>query len=137
MPSWTEMDLSWISAQQVAPAQNGGLWGNLLDWITSRGTAGSAIVAAIVALERDDFSLSRHPALPLCFSMIFSENRRHFSGSCFRAVLPREGGGAYPASGRQEGDPTASGSWAIYGSACQCAGGRGVPRNHVIPRRCA
>ena len=50
MPSWTEMDLSWISAQQVAPAQNGGLWGNLLDWITSRGTAGSAIVAAIVAL---------------------------------------------------------------------------------------
>jgi hypothetical protein len=26
-------------------------------------------------LERDDFSSSRHPALPLCLSMIFSENR--------------------------------------------------------------
>ena len=27
------------------------------------------------ASERDDFSSSRHPALPLCLSMIFSENR--------------------------------------------------------------
>jgi hypothetical protein len=27
------------------------------------------------AVERDDFSSSRHPALPLCLSMIFSENR--------------------------------------------------------------
>src|SRR3954453_18367537 len=26
-------------------------------------------------LERDDVSSSRHPALPLCLSMIFSENR--------------------------------------------------------------
>jgi len=26
-------------------------------------------------LERDDLSSSRHPALPLCLSMIFSENR--------------------------------------------------------------
>src|ERR1700737_2039006 len=27
------------------------------------------------ALERDDFSSNRHPALLLCLSMIFSENR--------------------------------------------------------------
>ena len=27
------------------------------------------------ALERDDFSSRSHPALPLCLSMIFSENR--------------------------------------------------------------
>jgi hypothetical protein len=27
------------------------------------------------ALARDDFSSRRHPALPLCSSMIFSENR--------------------------------------------------------------
>ena len=27
------------------------------------------------AVERDDFSSSRHPALPLCLSMIFTENR--------------------------------------------------------------
>ena len=27
------------------------------------------------ALERDDFSSNRHPALAFCFSMIFSENR--------------------------------------------------------------
>src|SRR5262245_10926965 len=27
------------------------------------------------ALERDDFSLNRHPALASCLSMIFSENR--------------------------------------------------------------
>jgi hypothetical protein len=27
-------------------------------------------------LERDDFSSNRHPALSLCLSMIFSENRR-------------------------------------------------------------
>jgi hypothetical protein len=26
-------------------------------------------------LERDDFSSSRHPALPVCLGMIFSENR--------------------------------------------------------------
>jgi hypothetical protein len=26
-------------------------------------------------LERDDFSLNRHPALAYCWSMIFSENR--------------------------------------------------------------
>src|SRR5882724_6453763 len=28
-----------------------------------------------VALERDDFSSNRHPALSFCLSMIFSENR--------------------------------------------------------------
>src|SRR5258707_3725232 len=33
-------------------------------------------------LERDDFSSNRHPALPYCWSMVFSENRSHFSGSC-------------------------------------------------------
>src|SRR5713101_438996 len=33
-------------------------------------------------LERDDFSSNRHPALAYCWSMIFSENRSHFSGSC-------------------------------------------------------
>jgi hypothetical protein len=27
------------------------------------------------SLERDDFSLNRHPALAFCLSMIFSENR--------------------------------------------------------------
>jgi hypothetical protein len=27
------------------------------------------------ALERDDFSSNRHPALSFCLSMIFSENR--------------------------------------------------------------
>ena len=27
------------------------------------------------ALDRDDFSSNRHPALAFCFSMIFSENR--------------------------------------------------------------
>ena len=31
-------------------------------------------------LERDDFSSSRHPALPLCLSMIFSENRSPLFG---------------------------------------------------------
>ena len=30
---------------------------------------------AVRQLERDDFSSSRHPALALCLSMIFSENR--------------------------------------------------------------
>jgi hypothetical protein len=28
------------------------------------------------ALERDDFSSNRHPALSFCLSMIFSENRQ-------------------------------------------------------------
>ncbi len=28
-----------------------------------------------VMLERDDFSSNRHPALSLCLSIIFSENR--------------------------------------------------------------
>jgi hypothetical protein len=32
-------------------------------------------VAALRALERDDFSSSRHPALDSCLSKIFSENR--------------------------------------------------------------
>src|SRR5436190_11035635 len=36
-----------------------------------------------VVLERDDFSSNRHRALSFCLSMIFSENRYHFSGSCF------------------------------------------------------
>ena len=31
-------------------------------------------------LERDDFSSSRHPALPLCLSMIFSKNRQPLFG---------------------------------------------------------
>src|SRR5215213_10064018 len=31
-------------------------------------------------LEHDDFSSSRHPALPLCLSMIFSENREPLFG---------------------------------------------------------
>src|SRR5262245_56406034 len=29
----------------------------------------------IAGLERDDFSSNRHPALPCCWSMIFTENR--------------------------------------------------------------
>jgi hypothetical protein len=33
-------------------------------------------------LERDDFSLDRHPALSFCWSMIFSKTGIHFSGSC-------------------------------------------------------
>jgi len=45
---------------------------------------------AALALERDDLSSNRHPALAYCWSMIFSENRYHpgsspgqaFSGSC-------------------------------------------------------
>src|SRR6266853_1937291 len=37
------------------------------------------------ALERDDFSSNRHPTLACCWSMIFSENRFHFSGSCSRS----------------------------------------------------
>jgi hypothetical protein len=28
-----------------------------------------------IGLERDDFSSNRHPPLPYCWSMIFSENR--------------------------------------------------------------
>ena len=32
-------------------------------------------IASGASLERDDFSSSRHPALSLCLSMIFSENR--------------------------------------------------------------
>src|SRR5260221_1028612 len=40
-------------------------------------------------LERDDFSLNRHPALPYCWSMIFSENRSHFSGSCSKPNVLR------------------------------------------------
>jgi hypothetical protein len=35
---------------------------------------------AAPAIERDDFSSSRHPALPLCLSMIFSENRSPLFG---------------------------------------------------------
>src|SRR5262249_25882053 len=45
----------------------------------SRDRAPRAVPAAlrqrIVALERDDFSSNRRPALPYCRSMIFSENR--------------------------------------------------------------
>jgi hypothetical protein len=41
-------------------------------------------------LERDDFSSNRHPALAYCWSMIFSENRSHFSGSySSRALVGR------------------------------------------------
>ena len=32
------------------------------------------------SLERDDFSSGRHPALPLCLRMIFSENRSPLFG---------------------------------------------------------
>src|SRR5260370_31070178 len=34
-----------------------------------------AATAGEGVLERDDFSSNRHPALPYCWSMIFSENR--------------------------------------------------------------
>jgi len=34
-----------------------------------------AVGSAPSSLERDDFSLHRHPALASCLSMIFSENR--------------------------------------------------------------
>jgi hypothetical protein len=33
------------------------------------------IAPSHLGLERDDFSSNRHPALPYCLSMIFSENR--------------------------------------------------------------
>src|SRR5258706_1749684 len=48
---------------------------------------------ALSGLEWDDFSSNRHPALPYCWSVIFSENRAHFSGSCSRrdARTSREG----------------------------------------------
>src|SRR5437773_10695223 len=36
---------------------------------------GEPALAAISALERDDFSSNRHLALTFCLSMIFSENR--------------------------------------------------------------
>jgi hypothetical protein len=35
---------------------------------------------AWIALERDDFSSNRHPALAFCWSMIFSENRHPLFG---------------------------------------------------------
>src|SRR5215207_7802725 len=37
----------------------------------------------------DDFSSSRHPALPLCSSMIFPKTGSHFSGSCSRIARHR------------------------------------------------
>ena len=41
-------------------------------------------------LDRDDYSSNRHPDLvSSCLSMIFSENRFHFSGSCFRPAVRR------------------------------------------------
>src|SRR5262245_60438137 len=40
-------------------------------------------------LERDDFSSNRHLALSYSWSMIFSENRIHFSGSCSIAAETR------------------------------------------------
>src|SRR5262249_22167047 len=39
------------------------------------GSRVSICAAATPALERDGFSLNRHRALDLCWSMIFSENR--------------------------------------------------------------
>jgi hypothetical protein len=53
----------------------------------------------IVVPERDDFSSNRHPALPYCWSMIFSENRSHFSGSCSRWKF-----GYRPCCGTPRGD---------------------------------
>jgi hypothetical protein len=35
-------------------------------------------------LEQDDFSSNHHPALLLCWSMIFPKTGTHFSGSCSR-----------------------------------------------------
>jgi alkanesulfonate monooxygenase len=35
-----------------------------------------------LSLRRDDFSSNPHPAPAYCWSMSFSENRSHFSGSC-------------------------------------------------------
>jgi hypothetical protein len=37
-------------------------------------------MASAAGLERDDVSSSRHRALPLCLSMIFSENREPLFG---------------------------------------------------------
>src|SRR5215211_6369877 len=54
---------------------------------------------ARLCLERDDFSSNRHPALSLCLSMIFSENRyplfrimlhaSHHHSRVDEALLPR------------------------------------------------
>jgi len=37
--------------------------------------AGKPLPVSAPGLDRDDFSSNRHPALPFCLSMIFSENR--------------------------------------------------------------
>ena len=66
-------------AQQLQP------WTHAYNWhrphgslkantpISRFGLSGQPVEAP--QLERDDFSSSRHPALPLCLGMIFSENR--------------------------------------------------------------
>ena len=55
---------------------------------TCKGQAAEKKLAG-AAVERDDFSSSRHPDRPLCLSMIFSENGSHFSGSCFSLPVLR------------------------------------------------
>jgi hypothetical protein len=46
------------------------------------------IAAALASLERDEFSSNRHPALALCLSMIFSENRYPLFGIMLYAAAP-------------------------------------------------
>src|SRR3954469_6462689 len=46
-----------------------------LDAPQARPVRPAADAGRLVPIERDDYSLSRHSALPLCFSMIFSKNR--------------------------------------------------------------
>jgi len=49
--------------------------GSGLKWESGNLRSGVAYCTAFASLERDDFSLNRHPALASCLSMIFSENR--------------------------------------------------------------
>jgi hypothetical protein len=44
----------------------------------------------IARLERDAIGLNRMTLLSLCLSMIFSENRAHFSGSCSMGYIDRD-----------------------------------------------
>ena len=76
-------------------------------WRTSRAT--SPAPRRRPALERDDFSSSRHPALPLFLSMIFSKTGSHFSGSCLRTMAGAAAAGS-GGSGRARPDPPRAGS---------------------------
>src|SRR5262245_49987479 len=49
----------------------------------------STPTAGLSPLERDNFSLNRHPALASCLSMIFSENRCTLFGIMLYAAFAR------------------------------------------------